>query len=417
MIAGASGTVLQWYDFAIFGYFSPLIAQYYFPKGHMITALMSTFVLFAVGYILSPLGSLFFGYIGDRYGRKRALTYSILAMAVSTGLLSILPTYQAIGLAAPILMALLRMAQGFVASSEFSSSALFLVEHAPPGKKAFYGSLTSAAYSIGVLLAGLVASVCTASYMPSWGYRLGFALAAVAGIVLFYLRLSVTETPAYQKICAHDKPKVPFIMALRQAPYAVIGVIGLACLIGVMTFGTYVFTAAYLHTYFNLSLSVAALIITFALAVDALVEPCMAIVADRIGHLKMIKFGIGLIILLIFPLFFLLASGHVGLITLSMGLMSLLIAITFAPINAYMVGLFAPEYRHSGFGVSFHIGISLFGATAPLVLMAIVNQTGSFIAPAGYYIFAALIGLGALAICEYGRIEHPVIRGEVAHDE
>lgn len=405
ILAGTLGTVIQWYDFAIFGYFTPIIAEHYFPRHDAITAVLSTLLMFAVGYFLSPLGSLLFGYVGDRYGRKRALTYSIAAMALCTGLLSILPDYQAIGLAAPMLMTLLRMGQGFVASSEFSSSALFLVEHAPAGKKAFYGSLTSSAYSVGVLLAGLVAALCTASYMPAWGYRLGFAVAALASLVVLYLRRHVMEPAVYLEIPKNDKPKQPFLCAVRTVPYAVVGVMGLAWLIGVLTFGTYVFTVTYLHHYFDFSLSLVALIVTLGLAVDAVVEPFMAMLADKIGHVRVMRWGIGLIILLSFPLFYLLSSTVLSLVILSVVIMSLLIAITFSPINAYMVSLFPPACRHSGFGVSFHVGISLFGATSPLVMMALVDKTEYFVSPAIYYILAALVGLGSLALCEYGRLK------------
>lgn len=403
MLAGMSGTALQWYDFAIFGYFAPIIAANYFPDENPVAALLSAFGVFAVGYLLSPLGSFVFGFIGDRYGRKRALMLSILAMTIPTSLISLLPGYQHIGIAASILITLLRVIQGFVASSEFTGSAIFLVEHASPKQKAFYGSLTSSSYSIGIIFAGLAASFFTASFMPAWGWRLGFSVALIAGMVIFYLRRHVSETPAYELIRQHDKPKRPFWAAIKAAPYAFVGVIGLAWLIGIMTFGTYVFTASFLHTYFHLSLSTATLIITLSLAVDAVVEPLMAIWADRVGHLRVATLGIILMLLLSFPVFYLLASGHVTLIIMGMVLMSLLIAIAFAPLNAYMIELFPEDCRYSGFGVSFHIGMALFGSTTPLVLMWLVDKTGDFTAPAYYYVLGALIGLGSLAICEYGR--------------
>ena len=137
LLAGISGTALQWYDFAIFGYFAPMIAATYFPAENHLASLLHTFGVFAVGYLLAPIGVLFFGYIGDRYGRKRALTLSILGMAIPTALISIVPGYKLIGIAAPILITLLRVVQGFVASAEFTGSAVFLIEHAKPEKKLF----------------------------------------------------------------------------------------------------------------------------------------------------------------------------------------------------------------------------------------------------------------------------------------
>ncbi len=403
MLAGISGTALQWYDFAIFGYFAPMIATTFFPKENTVAALLSAFGVFAVGYLLAPMGALVFGYIGDRYGRKRALTISILGMAIPTAMMSILPGYQSLGLLAPILVTLLRVIQGFVASSEFAGSAIFLVEHAKPHQKAFYGCLTSIAYSAGVLIAGLVTALLTAAYMPSWAWRGGFLLALIAGLVIFYLRMHVEETPSYREVRQEDKPQKPCLAAITVAPHAFVGVIGLAWLIGVMTYGTYVFMASYLHTYRELSLSTATLLTTCALLVDVLLEPLMAIWADKVGHKRIMKLGIFLMLLLSFPVFYCLATGGLILIVMSMMLMSSLIAIAFAPMNAYMVSLFPESCRYSGFGVSFHLGISLFGGTTPLVLMWLVDKTGHMLSPAYYYTWACVIGFSALLLCEYGR--------------
>ena len=403
LFAGVSGTALQWYDFALFGYFAPIIAAAYFPNDNQFASLLSAFGVFAVGYLLAPIGSLFFGYIGDQFGRKRALTLSILAMAIPTALISVIPSYQYIGIAAPLLITLLRVIQGFVASSEFTGSAIFLVEHAKPENKAFYGCLTSSAYSTGLIMAGLAASFFTASFMPDWGWRIGFGLALIAGILIFYLRAHVAETPEYEHIAQHDKRSLPFLAALKEAPLAVVGIIGIAWLVSIRTFGTYVFTATYLHSYFHISLGLATLIITLALAVDATLEPFIALLADKIGLLKVVRWGMVGMLLLSIPIFILLATGNVVLIAIGLVFMSILIAITYAPLNAYMVSLFPHQYRYSGFGVAFNVGISLFGGTTPIVMMWLVNTTNNYISPAWYYMFGAIIGLCSIMICEQGR--------------
>ncbi|KTD09308.1 MFS transporter [Legionella jamestowniensis] len=403
LFAGVSGTALQWYDFALFGYFVPIIAATYFPSDDRFASLLSTFGVFAVGYLLAPLGSLFFGYIGDHFGRKRALSLSILAMAIPTAMISIVPSYQLIGIVAPLLITLLRVMQGFVASAEFTGSAIFLVEHAKPEKKALYGCLTSSAYSTGLILAGLAASLFTASFMPSWGWRIGFGVALIAGILIFYLRTYVAETPEYQRIAQYDKTRLPFLTALNETPLAVIGIIGIAWLVSIMTFGTYVFTATYLHSYFHVPLGFATLIITLSLTVDAALEPFIALLADRIGFLRIIRFGMTAMLFFSIPIFSLLSTGNIGLIAIGLVFMSVLIAITYAPLNAYMVSLFPHQYRYSGFGVAFNVGISLFGGTTPLVMMWLVSKTGNFISPAWYYMFGAIIGLVSLLVCEYSR--------------
>jgi MFS transporter, MHS family, proline/betaine transporter len=153
LFAGVSGTALQWYDFTIFGYFAPFIAATYFPSENKFASLLSTLGVFAVGYLLAPLGSFLLGFVGDRLGRKKALTLSILAMTIPTAFISLVSSYQSIGILAPIIITLCRILQGLVASSEFIGSAIFLVEHAKQNQKAFYGSLTSTAYSAGLILA------------------------------------------------------------------------------------------------------------------------------------------------------------------------------------------------------------------------------------------------------------------------
>lgn len=403
LIAGMAGTALQWYDFALFGYFSSIIASTYFPNDNQTVSLMRSFSVFAVGYLLAPLGSLVFGYIGDKFGRKRALTLSILTMAIPTALMSLIPSYQSIGVTAPIILVTLRIIQGLVASSEFTGSAVFLVEHAKPGQKAFYGCLTSSAYSTGTLLAALVSSLLTASFMPEWGWRIGFSLALIAGIVIFYLRLQVRETPEYQQLSAEEKKGFPFFKALKRRPYACVGVIGIAWLVGVLTYGTYIFTGTYLHHYFNLPLSQATLIVTFALLVDAVFEPFMGLWADKIGFTPMIYTGMVMIALLSLPLFYLITSGNFLWVTLGLALMSALIAITCAPLNAYMISLFPEQYRYSAFSVAFNTGVSVFGGTAPLVMMWLVNTTGNTTSPAWYYLFSALVGLASLVLCEYSQ--------------
>ena len=163
------------------------------------------------------------------------------------------------------------------------------------------------------------------------------------------------------------------------------------------------FTATYLNNYFNLSLSTATLIITLALTVDAILEPFIAILADKIGHLRVIRVGMILMMVLSLPIFAALSSGDPSLIMAGLILMSVLIAITYAPLNAYMVSLFPSQYRYSGFGVAFNIGISLFGGTTPLVMMFLIEKTNNFVSPAWYYIIGTVIGLCSLVVCEKSR--------------
>jgi len=393
--AASSGTFLQWYDFSLFGYFAPLLAELFFPAQAPTAALLYTFAAFAVSYLLAPVGAFFFGYIGDNWGRKKALTLSILAMALPTALIAVLPSYQTAGLLAALLLTFFRIMQGLVASAEYAGSALFLVEHAPAHRKCFYGSLTSSAYSLGSTLAAGVAALATWPGMPPWAWRLPFALALVAGVLIFYMRRNLAETPDFNRANHVQRERTNFLTALRKHPRSVACTLLVALFIGILTFGTYVYAPTYLHLYSKLPLSTAIGFTTLALLLDAALEPWFALLADRLGAKLVSMLGCWGVILLAYPLFQLLSSGSAVNALLGMLCLSTLIALTCAPLNAILVSLFPPDCRFSGFAVSFNLSIAL-SAAMPLFMTGCLTATGNLLAPAAFYIvggFAALLGL------------------------
>ena len=395
-LATVLGTTLQWYDFSIFGFLAPVIAKNYFPNSSHTAALLNTFVIFAVGFILAPIGSIFFGYLGDRHGRKTALITSIILMGIPTGLIAVLPSYQAIGILAPIILTALRITQGFVASSEFSSSAVFLIEHAPANKKSFFGSLTSSAYSSGLILGALITALLTTSLMPLWSWRLSFALSLLGCFLILLLRRQLQETHPFQNLTFSKKDSLPLFRAIKESPGKILITIGFGWLSSIITFGTFVYMPTYLHVYSHFSLSHAIFLVTIALGVDASLEPFIALAADKIGPYKIILSGILGIMLFSLPIFHGLNSHHHTVVMLSLISMSVLIAITYAPLNAYMVNLFPPEYRCSGFSFAFNLSISIFGGTTPLLLSWLITSTGNPLAPAAYYIFGSIVASVAL---------------------
>lgn len=406
-LAVTSGTVLQWYDFSLFAYFAPIFSTLFFPEQSKIASTLYTFGLFSISFILAPVGSIIFGYIGDNFGRKRSLLFTILLMAISTGLIGIIPSYYQIGVAAAVLLTLCRLLQGLSASSEFTNSAVFLVEHAPSGKKNFFGSLTSFGYSMGSMLAAIVASLLTAKFMPEYAWRFSFIFAFLAGLLLFFVRRNIDETPAFNNLNLNKIPrKVSFISAFRENPRSIICTGLIAWFVGIITFGSYVFMVTYLTLYSKLSLSSAILIVSVAITLDAILEPFIAIVADKYGGKKISILGILGIILFSYPLFCLLASGSLKLIVVAMMGMSCLIAITYAPMNAFLVSLFPVGHRCSGFGVSFNLSIALLGSTVPLVMTWLIYYTNNILSPSLYYILGGLIGLLGIQLSQKIANEH-----------
>lgn len=219
VFAATSGTMLQWYDFSLFGYLAPVIAELYFPAQNTTLSILYTFSLFAVSFLLAPVGSIFFGYIGDNYGRKRALTLSVLFMAIPTAIIGVLPTYAQIGIIASVLLILCRLIQGFIASAEYTGSAIFMVEHAKHNKPFLLGSLVSSSYSIGLLIGSVAATAATMEFMPTYFWRLPFLLALAAGLLIFYIRKNIAETQEYIAFNqAEKKSRTWFWTALVNSP-------------------------------------------------------------------------------------------------------------------------------------------------------------------------------------------------------
>jgi MHS family proline/betaine transporter-like MFS transporter len=394
-IAATSGTILQWYDFSLFGYLAPTIAVLFFPDKNPIASLLFTFGVFAVSFLLAPLGCVFFGYIGDNFGRKKALTLSILAMAIPTALISVLPTHQQIGLIAAVLLTALRITQGLAASAEFAGSAIFLIEHAKSTQKCFYGSLTSSAYSVGSTLAALATALATISFMPTWAWRIPFALALIAGLLIFYMRKNINETPEFNKINQPTRKKTSFLTALKKYPASVLYTASLGLFVGIITFGTYVYATTYMNIYSQIPLSTAIAITSIALLVDAFLEPFIAILADKWGGRIIAMLGMIGFIIFTYPIFQLLGSGNTHYAIIGMILLSCLIALSCAPMNAFLISLFPAECRYSGFAVSFNITIALSGSV-PLLMTWLIYHSHNILAPAGCYIVGGIVGLIAM---------------------
>src|SRR5437016_10449462 len=225
--AGVIGNVLEWYDFAIYGYFASAIGRQFFPHEDAVAQLLSTFGIFAVGYLMRPLGGALVGHIGDIFGRRAALTFSVAAMAIPTFLIGLLPGYQKIGLLAPVGLTLLRIVQGLAVGGEYTSSMVFLVEQAPEGRHGLMGALGASGATAGILLgsavgAAFAASMSTAA-LDSWGWRIPFLLGLMVGIAGYMLRRHVLETEVAEK-----RMRAPIVETLHDHRRVVAAFAGLS---------------------------------------------------------------------------------------------------------------------------------------------------------------------------------------------
>lgn len=409
--AAAIGNFVEWFDFAVYGFLATLIANQFFTGNSPSVGLLKTFAVFAVAFALRPLGGIVFGALGDRLGRKRILSITILMMAGATTLIGLLPTYASIGVMAPVLLTLARCVQGFSAGGEYAGAVAYLMEHAPRHKRAWYGSFvpvsTFSAFAVAAVLAYALEASLSPDAMANWGWRVPFLVAAPLGIVGLFLRWRMEETPAFKAVQVEGKGHAhsPLKATLRHHGRA-IGCLGAFISLTALSF--YMFTtyfATYLQVAGHLSRAQALLVSTVALLFAAAACPLAGAFSDRVGRRKTVGFTCLWVMVTVFPAYWLAGSGSVapaiaGVLMLAVG--ALLCGVVTA---ALLAETFPTRTRYTASAITYNMAYTLFGGTAPLVATWLINVTGSNLAPAFYLVVIALLALaGGLALPETHRI-------------
>ncbi|WP_323831151.1 MFS transporter [Pseudomonas sichuanensis] len=422
--ASAIGNFVEWFDFAVYGFLATLIATQFFASQDPSVALLKTFAVFAVAFALRPLGGIVFGALGDRLGRKRILSLTILLMAGSTTLIGLLPTYASIGVLAPALLTLARCLQGFSAGGEYAGACAYLMEHAPQNKRAFYGSFvpvsTFSAFACAALIAyGLEASL-SAEAMKSWGWRVPFLIAAPLGLVGLYLRWRMEETPAFRQAMAEGKQHShsPLGDTLRHHGRTIRN---LGAFISLTALSFYMFTtyfATYLQTVGQLSRAQALLVTTVALLFAAVGCPLAGALSDRIGRRRTIGVTCLWVMLAVFPAYWLASSGSMSGALLGVILLAIGALMSGVVTAALLSECFPTRSRYTASAITYNVAYTLFGGTAPLVATWLIEQSGSRLAPAFYLVAIALLALlGGLGLPETSRLSlHDPIDTDPASD-
>jgi len=399
------GNFVEWFDYAAYGYLAPIIALTFFPQTDAATGLLATFAVFALSFIVRPIGGLVWGHFGDKYGRRSALAWSILIMTVSTFCIGLLPGYNHIGLWAPALLLLIRLVQGFSASGEYAGASAFLAEYAPQGKRGFYTSIVPASTAAGLLfgavfVAGLHA-LMTVENLHDWGWRLPFLLAAPFGLVGRYIRVSLQDSPKFlemekrleAKECATHAPIRELLTVHRRA--VVIG-IGVTCLNAVAFYLLLSYMPTYLSTEMGMSESDSFIASTVSLATYIGLIFLMGKLSDRYGRKTMLVAASVLFLLLTFPLFGMLGNPSLVVILMIQIAFGAILAMNDGTLPCFLAEIFPTRVRFSGFAFSFNIANAVFGGTAPFIATWLIQLTGNKMAPAWYLLAAAAVALIAM---------------------
>ena len=393
--AGMIGNVLEWYDFAIYGYFASEIGKQFFRQQDPVSQLLSAFGVFAVGYLMLPVGGALVGHIGDRLGRRAALTFSVTAMAIPTFLIGLLPGYATLGLLAPIALTLLRMVQGLSVGGEYTSSMVFLVERAPEGRRGLMGALASCGACGGILLgsavgAGFAAMMSTAA-LESWGWRIPFLLGLVVGIAGYFLRRHVLDT-----VPAEPRKRAPIVETLHDHWRIVAGFAGLSVFNAVGFYVSFVYLVSWLQTAAGIAPARALEINSISMALLLPLMIATGLLSDRIGRKPVLLVATVLGFVGAVPAFWLLNHHSVLLAFLGQLVLVVMIGTYGGTQPTIMVEAAPAPVRCTAVALGYNICLGVIGGLTPLAATWLVSRTGDEISPAFLIMAAAAVSFATI---------------------
>jgi len=403
-LSGMIGTAAEWYDYFAYGTAAALVFnQLFFPNEDPAIGTLLGFATFAVTFFMRPVGALVFGHFGDRIGRKKMLIFSIVVMGVGTFAIGLLPTYDAIGIWAPVLLVVLRMAQGFAVGGEYGGATTLTLEHSPPDRRGFYTAISASGLAVGLLLGTIVPYVVlslTGDNFEEWGWRIPFLLSAPLVLLGLYIRLNITDTPAFKKMAASkERAAVPFAEILRRHKRSLGLVVFLPTGLNAAFYIYSAWSISYLTEELGVSKATALVPLMIAALLDVVAQPLFGALSDRFGRRPVYLFGTVWFALTAFPFFLLVNTGSLALITVAM---IMVIPIghgsTYAVQAAFFAELFSTDVRYSGLSIGYHLGAALTSGPGPLVAAALLVTFGSTWPIATVIVIACVISVGVIGI-------------------
>ncbi|MBP0027519.1 MFS transporter [Roseofilum reptotaenium CS-1145] len=399
ILAGVVGNVIEWYDFALYGYLAPIISLLFFPNDNQIVSLLQTYGVFAAGFVMRPLGAGIFGYIGDRVSRRTELFISVILMAIPTFILGLLPTYNQIGIAAPIFLILLRLVQGLSVGGEFTGSVTYVAETAPQTRRGFTTSFVNVGSTTGLLLGlgivALITHLLSDSNLLTWGWRLPFLFGGILGLTGLYIRSNLPDSEVFEE--HQEGRQVPLLSDLKQSLVPMLQAMFFAGGYSSTYYIIMVYIPTYLDQFTDVSRSGVLVIHVVALTIQILILPLFGWLSDTTLRRKSwLLLAILSVALFGFPAFWLLLQPN----NYEVWLAQIGLAIFLVPLLAIspvmMVEIFPTETRLTAYSLSFNLGASIMGGTSLLVCTWLINVSGNIYAPVIYLVISACMSAIAL---------------------
>ena len=388
-------SIFEWYDYTLFGHFAAIWAKQFFPSEDINASMLNAFAAFALGYLMRPIGGIVFGVIGDKFGRKTALSTSVMCMAIPTALIGLLPSYSSIGVAATVLMVLARMLQGLSMGGALTGSMSFIIEHTPHKHRGFVGSIPMSSICIGILLGSLVSSLTqwalTAEDFESWGWRIPFLLGIFVMYAGIYIKRHTQETPLFTSIKTHDAiVKSPLKIVFKKYWFDMIISILINSTGSVIFYLQAIYLINYLHIATNIESGAINYMVNISYIIMAIVTLFSGWLSDVFGRRKIYVVLNVIIMLSIFSVMEMFEHGNLEGVWIAQIILSLLAAMYIGAEPALQAEFYPTNIRNTALSLSYNTATSLFGGTAPYVFHLLYYKTG-MVTSAAYYIVACSV--------------------------
>lgn len=401
ILASSLGNIMEWYDFGLFIYLAPVFSHLFFPTSDKQVAILIVYGVFALGFISRPLGAVVLGHFGDRIGRVKTLRASILLISIPTLLVGCLPTYQMLGIGAPLILILLRLISGVCIGGEYAGIMIYLAETAPVNRRAFIVSFSAIGANIGFLLATFgawwMSHHLSSTALSAWGWRIPFIVGGFIGLTILYLRSFLQETLAFKQLQReHQVARIPIKTAIQENSRTMMKIIGLVCLGAILYYTVFTYLNNYLGQVNRLKLDEVLKLQSWCLLAMLMLVPLSGWLCDRLGRKKMFYLFCTGVFILSIPCFLFLKISTIGWVFLAMMILTILSSMEQGTTLITVVENVPLHVRYTTIAIAYNIGNMLFGGITPLLLSGLLRLTHHDLIPAYYLMAAALVTLSVV---------------------